>query len=129
MPAVAVVPKPLKKAAEHAEMERRPLGVDTIPYTFLFEGQSMAEGRPCANTRILIRLQEGNRIRIARGMTDQAGSYAIPLTFEMTPKTSVEWTLEAVRKEYPSLEMSGRHIAITGDTSVTVERSFDLALR
>jgi hypothetical protein len=129
MPAVAVAPKPLKKAVVHAELATRPLGVDVIPYTFLFEGQSMAEGRPCANTRILIRLQEGNRIRVARGMTDQAGSYSIHLTFEMTPKTSVEWTLEAVRKEYASLEMSGRHIAITGDTSVTVERSFDLALR
>ena len=99
----------------------------TIPYTFLFEGRSMSGDEPCPNTYVLVRLQEGSRVRVAHGITDGSGYYSIPLTFEMIPKASVDWTLQANRKQYQSLEMSGRHIAITGDTSVTVERSFNLA--
>lgn len=113
-----------KQAKQHVKMGK--IDPKMKQYTYIFSGKATLEGRSYGKAQVLVRVLSARGGEILRKTVTKAdGSYSLKVSLAERPNQPVDWSVQALTKDFKKVESAGRQITLRGDEATLVETPLD----
>ncbi|HVO33901.1 MAG TPA: hypothetical protein VMU17_08290 [Elusimicrobiota bacterium] len=125
--AAAVPPRYVEPQNLAADMGVKPADANVHVFTYTFSGQATDNGQPCAKTNIVIRVNSSQSAQLKSVTTQNDGRYSISFRISALQNEPVQWSIEAHRRDLPTLKLEGQRITMQEQENVEIDRTVEFA--
>jgi hypothetical protein len=97
-----------------------------FPLMYRFQGQALADGKPCAHLAVLVEVVSGSIRQMKKVTTDAQGFFNATISLNAKLNDSVTWQISARTQDLKSAEAAGQNILL-GESTIQVNQTLNLA--
>jgi hypothetical protein len=89
-------------------------------FTYVFEGQAVTDGKPCAGASVSVRVITSVTHTVAETVTNNGGYYSVTVSAYGKTNEPISWEMMAYTADHKLVDHVGRHIVMREDDTIVV---------